>query len=638
MSEPTYLSTLNPAQKEAVLATEGPVLIVAGAGAGKTKTITHRIMHLIHSGVMPEKILAITFTNKAAAEMRERVRGLMADTRHDRTPFVSTFHAFGVYVLKEHAHLLGRTRHFTIMDEDDAVKLVKEAIIAEGYDIKQYEPKKIRGAISREKGRFTTYEDYAARADSFTEQAIAKCWRRYREALREEGAFDFDDLLVETVLIIQKHPEIREEYLKRFQYLHVDEYQDTNEVQYALTKLLVGPARNICVVGDTDQNIYSWRGANLKNMLHFERDFPNAKIIFLEQNYRSTKKILAAANAVIEKNTVRVPKKLFTEKEDGDHISMVEAYDEREEAGFVAEEVVGLIDHGVKAEDITVLYRANFQSRVLEEALLDMHVPYQVLGTRFYDRREIRDVLSYLKAALSPESLSQIKRIINTPARGIGKTTIAKLFSGQRDELPPATQKKINDFYTLLARIGEAAKTAPPSHAVKFAIEESGLGKSLAEGTEEDHERLENVRELVTLAMKYDALPIPEGMEKLIEDASLQSDQDGLTQEKRGVKLMTVHAAKGLEFPYVFIVGMEQDLFPHRRNEHASIEDREEERRLFYVALTRAMKKLYLSYATVRTLYGMRELTAPSEFLFDLPEHLLEKEVHQGAHIKTIYL
>jgi DNA helicase II / ATP-dependent DNA helicase PcrA len=635
-----YLETLNDKQKEAVLYTDGPLLIVAGAGAGKTKTITHRIIHLIHQGIAPSSILAVTFTNKAAKEMRDRVHTLLDQKVHGtygELPFISTFHALGVHIIKENAHLIGLTKHFAIADEHDALVIIKDAMKARDIDPKQYEPRKIKSIISRSKGDFVTSDTYSKNVNSALGSIVALLWRDYERALKNEKMLDFDDLLLESVLILKKNPEIKQRYQERWKYIHVDEYQDTNEVQYELTKLLVGKDENICVVGDTDQNIYSWRGANIKNMLHFEKDYPDAKIILLEQNYRSTKNIIEAANMVIKKNQYRVAKNLFTENITGEAITVYEGYDEVHEAEFVADTIDELLKDN-DPEDIAVLYRANFQSRVLEEALLGKQIPYQVLGVKFFERKEIKDVLSYVKAAYNKECLSDIKRIINTPARGIGKVTLAKLFANQFTDLPASMQTKINTFYVLLDAIREYADDHKPSETLKFVIQKSGLEDELSRGSTDDQERLENIKELVTLATKYDQLPQDEGMEKLLEDAALSSDQDTLMHKGKGVRLMTVHASKGLEFKYVFITGLEQDLFPHTGH-GKSKEDAEEERRLFYVALTRAEHKLFLSYAQLRTIFGMKQVNSPSEFIYDIPENLVEFQ--QGGfrnRDKIVYL
>jgi DNA helicase-2/ATP-dependent DNA helicase PcrA len=647
-----HLESLNDKQKEAVLYTDGPLLIVAGAGAGKTKTITHRIIHLIHQGVAPSAILALTFTNKAAKEMRDRADLLLSEPEHgyqdkmahlmrtDR-PFISTFHALGVHIIKENAHLVGLTKHFTIIDERDALSIIKDAMKVHNIDPKEHEPRKIKSIISKAKGDFIKLEDYRENTASRIQTIVATIWQDYEATLKKEQSLDFDDLLLKTVFILKNFNDVRDRYHARWQYIHIDEYQDTNEVQYELTKLLVNKNENICVVGDTDQNIYSWRGANIKNMLHFEKDYPYAKIVLLEQNYRSTKNIIEAANNVINKNQYRMPKTLFTENNIGDMISVFGAYDEVDEAEFVATKITELLGED-DPEDIAILYRANFQSRVLEEALLSKQIPYQVLGVKFFERKEIKDLLAYIRAAYNKESLSDIKRIINIPTRGIGKVTLVKLFSNQFNDLPAAMQSKINIFYRLLDDIREYTDTHRPSESVRHVIEVCGFEKELARGSSDDQDRLENMMELVTLATRYDALPQGDGIEKLLEDACLSSDQDTLMHKGKGVRLMTVHASKGLEFKYVFITGMEQDLFPHashRKNPRANGEDDEEERRLFYVALTRARHKLFLSYASLRTIFGSRQVNMPSEFIEDIPAHLTEFEHGNNGHgDKIVYL
>jgi len=1005
-----YIDSLNEKQKEAVLYTEGPLLIVAGAGAGKTKTITHRIIHLIHQGINPSSILAVTFTNKAAKEMRDRVMTLLEDTKHgvsapihhSSAPFVSTFHSLGVHIIKENAHLIGLTKHFSIIDESDAISIIKDVMKEHDIDPKQHEPRKIKSIISKSKGDFITLANYRGEVKSSMQSIVALVWGGYEARLKNEKGLDFDDLLLESVMILRKFPEIKNKYQEKWKYVHIDEYQDTNEVQYEMTKLLVGKEENICVVGDTDQClvkgtrvtmadgtsksienikkgdsvlsnygggdfrgalvsktksilnngelikietekgriltstkdhihfagyrlditpqifinylmykkdigwrigttsihtkgqrksivgfiqrsnqehadalwvvaahktqnesrineyilslkyqiptipftprkglsiggyvhdkeallkifssfntkegalkllsdlglqenyphhrpqssnskrrninvtlcadkrgknpmhlisifgnddigkeklhsiglsvreakkntknwrieivradygevcllatkiaslfdevnlvfsarlggkkinmkdgnslpqipassimpgmalfdidgydivtkvskisskkekvfdidiektnnfiangivthncIYSWRGANIKNLILFEKDYPNAKIVMLEQNYRSTGNIILAANSVIEKNQYRVPKTLFTKNIDGEQIVVCEAYDEVCEANFVADEIDGLLREN-KPEDIAILYRANFQSRVLEEAMLGRQIPYQVLGVKFFERKEIKDIIAYIKASLNKESLTDIKRIINTPTRGVGKVTLTKLFAGQFAELPSSMQIKINKFYELLEDIYEYIDTHKPSEIIKYIIEKSGLENELSHGTNEEMERLENMKELVTLAVKYDEQE--DGIEKLLEDASLSSDQDSLMNKAKtgGVRLMTVHASKGLEFKYVFVTGLEQDLFPHVRTGQGTKDDKEEERRLFYVALTRAEKKLFLTYASLRTIFGMKQVNNPSEFIYDIPTHLTEFKQSSSRSGETI--
>jgi DNA helicase-2/ATP-dependent DNA helicase PcrA len=496
----------------------------------------------------------------------------------------------------------------------------------------------------------------------------------YEKQKTKENSLDFDDLLLKATKLLQDNETIRKIYQEKWQYIHIDEYQDTNEVQYLMSKLLAGERKNICAVGDADQNIYSWRGANLKNILSFEKDYPNAKIILLEQNYRSTKNILEAANEIIKKNKFRPDKNLFTNNSVGEKIGLYEALDENDEADFVATKILEILDSPLEEyptlvggggriqnpprlasepplnegnknmlADIAILYRANFQSRALEEMMLHYNIPYQVLGVKFFERKEIKDTLAYLRAALNPESLSDIKRIINFPARGIGKVTLLKIFAGKTQDLPIKMKIKIDNFYKTLEEIKEKITIEKASAVIKFAVKKSGIEQELQNGTEEDLERLENIKELATLALKYDNLENGLGMEKLLEDAALASDQDSLiNQEKKekvnAVKLMTVHAAKGLEFKFVFVTGLEDGLFPHEKQYTAETgEDREEERRLFYVALTRAKEKLFLSFANFRTIFGSKQINAPSEFIADIPPDLLEREGEKNL-LKTIYL
>jgi len=710
-----HLKGLNKEQREAALHTQGPLLIVAGAGAGKTKTITHRIVNLIKRGISPDKILAVTFTNKAAKEMRERIIQALKDnfvgnpfsqvlgspgpypgqtirkSIPDSVPFISTFHSLGVYIIKENARLLGLTRYFTILDEGEATTLIKNILKEINIDPKQYDPKKIKNIISREKGKFVHLADYTEKALSFGKgwegslgKIVAQVWNLYEKQKAKENSLDFDDLLLKATKLLKENEEIRKIYQEKWEYIHVDEYQDTNEVQYLMSKLLSENNENICVVGDADQNIYSWRGANLKNILSFEKDYPNAKIILLEQNYRSTKNILEAANEVIKKNKYRPNKNLFTDNIKGEKIGLYEALDETDEADFIATKILEIQDsradlllRGVSQADeprgstvrartdsdpekeesallseMAILYRANFQSRALEEAMLRYNIPYQVLGVKFFQRKEIKDTLAYLRAALNPDSLSDIKRIINFPARGIGKVTLVKIFANEKETLPIKMRVKIDNFYKTLEEIKEKIKKLKTSEIIKFVVKKSGIENELSNGTEEDMERLENIKELATLALKYDNLTGGTGIEKLLEDASLASDQDSLiiNEEKNeqglpllkkginGIKLMTVHASKGLEFKYIFVTGLEDGLFPHeRQNESKTKEDSEEERRLFYVAITRARSKLFLSFANFRTIFGSRQINAPSEFIGDIPADLLEKEGETGG-IKTIYL
>lgn len=643
----SHLKGLNEAQKEAVLKLDGPLLILAGAGAGKTKTITHRILNLIKSGTNPSNILAITFTNKAAKEMRERVEKLLTEDRdvnlpisiYER-PFLSTFHALGVHIIRENHTLLGLPRHFAIYDRSESLSSIKNAVKDAGYDPKQFEPSKYLSIISKRKGDGVNLNQFENEdRSSFTDKILFDIWTRYERDLRENKALDFDDLLLKTFTLLKNNSEVLKKYQDIWKYIHIDEYQDTNRIQYDLAKLLAEKTKNICAVGDIDQSIYSWRGADFKNIMRFEKDYPDTKVILLEENYRSTKNILKAANTVISKNTLRKEKNLFTSNEDGEKITVYGAYDEADEARFVSEKSRSLINKGTKANEIAVLYRANFQSRALEESFLEKSVPYQVLGTRFFERKEVKDVISYLRASLDRESLSDLKRIINTPTRGIGKTTIAKVFA--KEKITDSTKEKVDSFYRLLDKIENFSKTNSLSETIIFIIKESGMEKTYKDGKDEDLERLGNIMELASVATKYDLLPKEDALEKFLTETALYSDQDDMEKNENGVRLLTVHSAKGLEFEYVFVTGMEEDLFPHGgfSESKKNLEQSEEERRLFYVAITRAKKKLFLTHTAVRTIFGRKQVNIPSQFLEDIEEELLEGEVNTGEHRgKVIYL
>lgn len=619
------LSHLNAAQREAVLHTEGPLLIVAGAGAGKTKTLTERIVHLILGGVDPKHILAVTFTNKASGEMRERVEAAIRKHRIEGVPTVTTFHRLGGMIIREHAGYFGLTKNFVICDEDDAKSLIREAMKEFGIDPKLLDPKRVRHIISTNKMAGLTPDTAADKVASQAESDALRIWRSYEAKLLKSKGVDFDDLIVKSVRLLEKEPSIRAEYQNRFQYIHVDEYQDTNEMEYRMVKYLAGEKKNICVVGDTDQNIYSWRGAKIKNMLNFERDFPGAKTVFLEQNYRSTSTILDAANAVIVKNTVRLPKNLFTELGTGEKLVRFEGFSETDEAAFVARESEKLIAGGIPPEEIAVLYRANFQSRVLEEAFLYADVPYRMIGTQFFQRSEVKDVIAYIRVALNRDSLADMRRTIGKPTRGIGDSSVAKIFAGMLAELSPRARNSFAAYSKILDDIQAAAETEAPSQLIRTVLDKSGLRADYETEGEQGIERIENVGELATLASLYDTLPLGEGVMKFLEDAALRSDSDALTDAPEGVRLLTVHASKGLEFRVIFIVGLEEGLFPHERSVRAAkIEDAEEERRLFYVALTRAKERIFLTHAQSRTIFGSRTISMPSQFLFDIPQELIE--------------
>ncbi len=638
----TTPSTLNPHQKEASEHLEGPLLILAGAGAGKTKTITERIANLIRHGVAAESVLAITFTNKAAKEMRERVL-----TRLGREmprsfeaygafgiPFVSTFHSLCVFILRNEYEAVGIPRHFKIFDKADQKKAVKDALIKIDVDPKEYEPGRIASIISRMKNDFLTPDQAREKAESNISEVAASAYAQYEKILREEKALDFDDLLFKTATLFRKHENILERYQNKWLYIHIDEYQDSNEVQYELARMLSLKSRNLCVVGDADQNIYSWRGASLKHILRFEKDYPEAKVIVLEENYRSTKRILDAANTVIAKNVLRKEKNLFTKNSEGELIGVLAAFDEATEARFAAETASSLIRQGTPPEDIAVLYRANFQSRPLEEAFIHNSVPYELVGTKFFEREEVKHAVAYMRLLLE-ETPADLTRVANVPARGLTKVSVLKILGGQEEALSPAAKKSLATFRNLISSGRAFLQNHTPKETLEHMLNISGLANYYEErgraGLAEDEEKFYNLRELVNLSSRFEGT----GMDPLmnfLSEAALQTGEDDAKGE--GVRLMTVHSAKGLEFSYVFIVGLEEGLFPHERmhEEHLSEEEREEERRLFYVALTRAKQKLYLTWAQTRLVFGSREVNIPSSFLLDIPsEHLETIESEYGG-------
>lgn len=620
-----HLAGLNEAQRSAAVQTEGPVLIIAGAGAGKTRTIAHRILHLIKNSTPPENILAITFTNKAAHEMKERIGHLVAKEGR-RMPFVSTFHTLGVHLLREFHEAAGVPKYFSILDKTDALGVLRRATKTAGYDPKQYPPEKTLSIISRSKADVLGPNE-AEMEDEDSAFPLRRIWKQYEETLAAEKVLDFDDLILKTVLLVEENQAVREQLQNRWKFIHIDEYQDTNKAQYRLAKALAGGHNNICVVGDVDQSIFSWRGAHFRNLMRFEKDFPGTTVVRLEENYRSTKNILTAADDIIVKNTERPEKTLYTSNGDGEKITVFEAADEAEEARYVVEQASHLIQKGEQPDNIAVLYRANYQSRVLEEAFLMAGLPYQLLGTRFFERKEVKDAVSYLKAALNPGDNENFRRAIATPGRGIGDITIQKILNGEEGTLPKGMQEKVRGFREVLADINKAATERVPSETIKYIMERSGLEADFLKNNEEEH--IENLQELVTLAAKYDALGPEEGIEKLLTDASLMADQDALVDAAPAVRLMTVHASKGLEFGTVFVVGLEDGLFPHRRMGDSG--DQEEERRLFYVAVTRAAKKLYLSWSQTRAIFGSREWHQPSPFISDIRDDILHHEQGRSA-------
>ena len=620
---------LNEAQKKVALHREGPLLVLAGAGSGKTKSISHRIAHLVGQGVPPEKILAITFTNKAANEMKERILGLIDRLPNSedlaKHPFISTFHTLGVFILRKSGDKIGISKNFSILDKDDSLDAVKTAIKELSIDPKQFQPSKMQSIISREKGDLVDSETYASEAGSdFYPSVIAKIWSKYEEQLKAQKSLDFDDLVSKVVFLLKKDEAARNYYQSLWEYVLIDEYQDTNKSQYELSKLLSAKHKNICAIGDMDQSIYAFRGADFRNIINFERDFPDLVSVVLEENYRSTQNILEAAAKVIEKNKIRKAKDLYTKNAKGAEISLFEAMSESEEAEFVVHKIKELLAGGSRPAEIAVLFRANFQSRVFEEVCLKHNIPYQMVGTQFYSRKEVKDIFAYLRAATNKDDMFSVKRIINVPPRGIGKVSLLNKLAGK--ELPAAAKKKFEQFVDLIDSINKTILSQKASAVIAFVLKTTGLEEFLENGDSEDKEKLENLRELVSIATRYDQLSPPEGTDKMLTDAVLMSAQDSMEKKENSVRLMTVHASKGLEFRNVFIVGLEEGLFPHSGFGDRNKERDEEERRLFYVAVTRAKEKLFLSFSVMRTIYGNKQINMPSRFLSDIPDHLYKME------------
>ena len=628
------LDSLNPTQLDAVQHTEGPLLILAGAGSGKTRVLTHRVAHLIDQGLAaPEEVLAITFTNKAAREMKERVALLVGPD--SRRMWVSTFHAFCARILRVHAEKLGYKREFTIYDGADQVRLVKRCIVELGKDPKRFSPRSFQAQISSAKNVLMAPDDFLRNTEGYIAENVAEVYDLYQKRLYENNAMDFDDLIMQTVALLELFPEVRERYQTRFRYIHVDEYQDTNHAQYRLVNILAAAHRNLCVVGDDDQSVYSWRGADIRNILDFERDYPEAKVVKLEQNYRSTQTILDAANAVVANNASRKAKELWTAGDEGDRIRVFAASDEYAEARFVVSEIERLIDDGTSARDISVFYRTNAQSRALEDVLVREGIPYQVVGgVRFYERAEIRDAMAYLAVIANPDDSGSLERIINVPKRGIGNTSVAKLQDHANKSgitlyealseadaagLTGAARKSCKAVRDLFEGLRVAAVEVPPTDLIGAVLDESGYRKELeAEDTIEAESRLENLEELINAAREYERVEPEPTLAGFLQEQALYSDQDTMTSEGGSVTLMTLHNAKGLEFSHVFVVGMEEGTFPHARSldEH----NLEEERRLAYVGITRARKTLTLTHARLRSSWGEREYRMPSRFLSEIPD------------------
>ena len=652
MSEPTddldaLLSGLNDQQRKAVTHGDGPLLILAGAGSGKTRVLTHRIAYLIATdAARPNEILAITFTNKAAGEMRDRA-GLLVGARV-RAMWVMTFHSACARMLRADAPRLGYTRQFTIYDQADSRRLVKRCIDELGIDPKRFTPAAIQSQISDAKNKLRDADAYARIVGSFFEQTVADVYRAYERELHRMNAMDFDDLLVRAVNVLELFPEVRERYANGFRHVLVDEYQDTNHAQYRWLQLLAGEHRNLMVVGDDAQSIYGFRGADISNILEFEDTFPDARVIKLEQNYRSTQTILDAANAVIRNNRAQKPKSLWTELGQGDPIKIRELEDEHAEARFVAGEIQRLLDEGVGRAELAVFYRTNAQSRVLEDMLVRTEIAYQVIGgPKFYERAEIKDAMAYLTTLVNPQDAGAFTRIVNSPRRGIGVTSISRILShaatvdvtvwdaaSASEEVPglgPPAVKALKRYMATMQVLRERAESNPPvAELVQEVLRETGYLEALeAERTIEAQGRLENLEELVNVAAEYDASEgVEHSLADFLERTSLRSDADELADDAGLVTLMTLHNAKGLEYPIVFMIGCEEGVFPHSRAlDEGGLE---EERRLCYVGITRAERDLYITYARTRSVFGSRTYGIPSRFISEVPPALTDHDEQQS--------
>ena len=606
------LEGLNPAQQDAVQTMSGPVLILAGAGSGKTKTLTHRIANLIANGVLPSEILALTFTNKAAREMRERLAKLLGrENSFSFMPWMGTFHSICVKMLRIEAESVGLDKSFVIYDTDDRLALIKRAMKELQISDKSVKPKAAEAAISKAKNEGKLPDEMMADAYYPNQQQIARIYERYEDMRKKADAVDFDDLLLYVARLLKERKDIREKWQNRFKHILIDEYQDTNHIQYQIVKLLVNEERNICCVGDDWQSIYSWRGADFTNILNFERDFPGAKVIKLEQNYRSTQNILDAAQKVIAKNTQRSDKTLFTEAGKGAPITIQQARDEQDEAKWVASTIRKMRR---PLSDFAVLYRTNAQSQAFERAFMDYRLPYKLVGgVRFYDRKEIRDIVAYLHLIVNPRDIISLTRVINVPARGIGEKSVQKILEGDLEGLTAKTRGAYEKFVDILAGLREQnAAGVGPAEIVEDLLRKIDYRGYLNDGDKlKAEERNENLTALVGEAGTYQTL------DEFLADAALMSSSDE-EAGKDAVTLMTLHAAKGLEFPVVFLVGLEEGLLPHVRSMDESVEDVEEERRLAYVGMTRAMQELFLTYANSRFMFGGRSYNFPSRFLQDL--------------------
>lgn len=637
------INRLNPRQKEAALATDGPLLIMAGAGSGKTRVLTHRIAHIIDSRKSaPWGILAITFTNKAAREMQDRVSQLVG--REGREIWVSTFHSMCVRILRKDIERIGFTSNFSILDSGDQLSVIRSCMKDLNMDTKKFEPKAVQAMISAAKNELVTPAQYELKIGDYFEGLASKVYTMYQRKLRANNSLDFDDLIMTTIQLFKEVPEVLEFYQKKFRYIHVDEYQDTNRAQYMLCKMLADAHHNICVVGDSDQSIYRWRGADITNILNFEEDYPEAKTILLEQNYRSTSNILSAANEVIGNNTGRKPKKLWTDKEGGAKIKVYRADSEHDEGYFVTSEIHKSVKTGRPYQDHAILYRTNAQSRVIEEILIKSDIPYQIVGgIKFYDRKEIKDLLGYLRLLSNPDDDISLTRIINVPKRGIGDTSVAKLAAAATergisifkvleivDDLGFAgrTRNALVEFYDMIAALHQMVDYLSVTELTEKILEMSEYRVELQrENTLESKARVENIEEFLSVTMEFEKNNEDKSLIAFLTDLALIADIDTVgdkpEEQEDAVVLMTMHSAKGLEFPTVFIIGMEEGVFPHSRA-FMDNDELEEERRLAYVGITRAEKQLFLSCAQMRTLFGRTTANPPSRFLEEIPEEYKE--------------
>ncbi|EGP5492030.1 TPA: DNA helicase PcrA [Enterococcus faecium] len=660
-SKAELLNGMNPRQKEAVLHTDGPLLLMAGAGSGKTRVLTHRIAYLIEEKeVNPWNILAITFTNKAAKEMKERVNAILASGGED--VWVSTFHSMCVRILRRDVDFIGYNRNFTIIDSSEQLTLMKRILKELNIDPKKYDPRSILGTISQAKNSLQTPQDFAKMQGSYYEEIAAKCYAAYQKELQYNQCMDFDDLIMNTIRLFEEHPDSLTYYQNKFHYIHVDEYQDTNHAQYTLVNLLAGRFRNLCVVGDADQSIYGWRGADMQNILDFEKDYPDAAVILLEQNYRSTKNILSAANQVIENNSNRKPKNLWTENKEGNKITYYRADNERDETRFIVDRMQEEIRSNHRNYgDFAILYRTNAQSRVMEETLLKANIPYKMVGGhKFYDRKEIKDILAYLNVLANPQDSISFERIVNSPKRGIGPGSIEKLRSfaslhewplleaAQNVDLANIGGKagqQLGAFGEMIQEVTQMIPYLTVTELTKEVLDRSGYLEDLKiQNTLEAQARIENLEEFLTVTQEFDkqfeqqneedADAPEEKLTVFLNDLALVSDIDNLEEDASQVTLMTLHAAKGLEFPVVFLIGLEEGVFPLSR---ALMEESEleEERRLAYVGITRAEEALYLTNAFSRTLYGRTQYNRPSRFVEEIDQKLLEIEGMRPTPKKT---